>query len=388
MLGREMGREDLMFQSLEKQSRRRLLTAGVGMAGGLLAMGAFSALGADVSPHPRFKEDSGPFLKFPKGSTIGVVTGVAIAPNNHIWVLHLRKMVEPGVPDSPADVAARLPPLIEFDEKGNFIQAWGGDDHLPRIDGVPQWPQAEETVSIDAEGTLWIFGASTKHDHAVQRFTPDGKLLLRIGEFGKSGDNNSQDHLGTPTDAYHDVEHHEVFFSDGYANKRVIAFNSKTGKFTRMWGAYGNKPVPAKDRSSFDSPVHAICRGPDGYLYVCDRLNNRIQVFDAIGRKDVRFVRELDVGTGTQYYGSTFNVTFSPDGDFMYVGDGSNNRIWVVNMKSWKVVYWFAGPPSEGYGNNGERFGMIHKVVADRDGNLILGHCARGVKRLLFQGIS
>jgi len=104
---------------------------------------------------------------------------------------------------------------------------------------------------------------------------------------------------------------------------------------------------------------------------------------DAIGRKNVRCVRERDVGVGTQYYGSTFKVARSPGCAFMYVADGSNNRMWTVDMKCRKVIHWFAGPPTEGYGNNGGRFGMIHKVVTDRDGNLILGHCARDVQRMV-----
>jgi hypothetical protein len=89
-----------------------------------------------------------------------------------------------GSPEARWRDDARLPPVVEFDAEGNFVQAWGGPDHLPRINGRPQWLQNEETISIDDEGAIWMFGSNKAYDHAVQRFSPEGKLLLRIGVFG------------------------------------------------------------------------------------------------------------------------------------------------------------------------------------------------------------
>ena len=246
---------------------------------------------------PRFVAEPSSIVKLPLGRTLGAVTGLAVAPDDgHIWIMHIASILEWGPPGQSKDPAARLPPVVEFDAEGNFLQAWGGTEHLSRLAGRAQWPKQEETISIDAEGMLWIFGANKGYDHAVQRFTRDGKLLLRIGEFGVAGNDESRDHLGCPTDAYHDVSRREVYISDGYVNHRVAVFNSDTGEFLRAWGAYGKRaPFPESGRETFNNPVHAISLGPEGHLYVCDRKNDRIQVFDAIGSSEPRFVRELDV---------------------------------------------------------------------------------------------
>lgn len=333
---------------------------------------------------PRFVAESSAIVKLPPGRTLGAVTGLAVAPDDgHIWVMHIASILEWGPPGQSKDPAARLPPIVEFDADGNFLQAWGGPDHLPRVNGQQQWPKQEETVSIDADGTLWIFGANKRYDHAVQRFTRAGKLLLRIGEFGVTGNDESRRHLGCPTDAYHDVSRREVYISDGYVNHRLAVFNSDTGEFLRAWGAYA-RPSPFQESGleTFNNPVHAISLGPEGHLYVCDRKNDRIQVFDAIGRTEPRFVRELGVKAESPF-GTTFNVAFSLVGEFMFVADGSNSRVWTVDLRSWEIVDSFYGPNSVG----ADLSATIHKITTDRAGNLLLGRTTRGVERMRFQGL-
>ncbi len=331
---------------------------------------------------PRFTPAPGPALKIPEGRYLGPVTGLAIAPNGHIWICHLTKQLEWGSPESLWRDKARLPPVVEFDADGNFIQAWGGPDHLPRIDGRPQWLQNEETVSIDDEGAIWIFGANKSYDHAVQRFSPDGKLLLRIGKFGEAGDDNSRDRLGCATDCWHDVKRREVFITDGYVNHRVVVFDSDTGEFIRSFGAYGVSPPPSNSgAASFSNPVHAISLGPDGNLYVCDRMNNRVQVFDAVGRDEARFLREIAM-PGESQHGTAFNIAFSPKGDFMFVADGDNNRIWTVEMESWNVVDTFK-VSTDSAANT-----VLHKIATDKAGNLFVARTTAGVFRFEFDGVS
>lgn len=331
---------------------------------------------ADLSERtlPTFEPDPRPAIKLPEGRTLGVVTGLAQSKDEHLWVLHI---VGPMDWDTPEGIASRLPPVVEFDAEGNFLQAWGGPDHLPAVDGRAQWPRQEETISIDDEDRLWIFGADKEYDHAVQRFSRDGRLLLRIGEFGVAGDDSSRDHLGCPTDAWHDVARREVFITDGYLNHRVAVFNSDTGAFLRAWGAYGKTPAPGSGLEAFNNPVHAISLGPDGYLYVSDRKNDRVQVFDAVGREEPRYVRELTIPVESPF-GSVFNIAFSPTGDFMFISDGSNSRLWVVDRQAWQVVGSVMGPDSEG----ADLSATIHKIIADKDGNLLLGRCTRGVERM------
>ena len=97
----------------------------------------------------------------------------------------------------------------------------------------------------------------------------------------------------------------EIYVADGYGNRRIIVFDAKTGAYKRHWGAYGTK-TPHDDKlpaytpdadalaSSFNNPVHCVRLSNDGLVYVCDRANNRIQVF----RKDGTFVKEFRVDAG------------------------------------------------------------------------------------------
>ena len=350
------------------------------LVGGLVPGVAARTPAAGDRPVPRFTPDPVPPIKLPEGRFVGSVTGLAIAPNGHIWLCHLAKQLEWGPPAGRWRDKARLPPVVEFDARGNFIQAWGGPDHLPHVDGKPQWVQNEETISIDAEGALWVFGANKAYDHAVQRFSPDGKLLLRIGMFGEAGDDAARNRLGCPTDAYHDVKRREVFISDGYVNHRVAVFNSDTGEFLRAFGAYGAAPaLPDAGAASFANPVHAISRGPDGYLYVCDRMNNRVQVFDAIGRPNARFVREIAI-PGKSQHGTAFNVAFNPGGGYMFVADGDNNLVWTVDLKTWDVVDSFKVAAS------GAPDAVLHKIVTDRAGNLYVARTGVGVLRFTYGG--
>jgi len=337
--------------------------------------------GAIAKALPRYVADKAPPITLPPGRTIGSVTGVQVSPDGHIWVLHIAANMAWGPPGQSSDPADRLPPVCEFDAEGRFLQAWGGPDHLPRIDGQPQWPRQEETIAFDDEGTLWLFGADTAHDHAVQRFTRDGRLLLRIGRFGEAGNDSSPDLLGCPTDCWHDAAAREVYVTDGYVNHRVAVFDSDTGAFKRAWGAYGLAPVAAADASQgFASPVHAISKGPDGLLYVSDRKHDRVQVFDASGPGSARFVREIALAVESPF-GAAFNVAFTPDGGHMIVNDGSNSRLWLVDRERWELVGHVMAPDSAG----ADLSATVHKIATDGQGNLLLARTARGVERMRLQ---
>lgn len=331
---------------------------------------------------PHYVADAAP-VKLPPGRTIGPVTGVQVSPDGHIWVLHIATHPEYAPLGPNEDPAARMPSVLEFDADGNYLQGWGGPDWLPRVDGRQQWPNQEETIAFDGDGTLWVFGADVSYDHAVQRFTRDGKLLLRIGRFGETGGDESRDLLGCPTDAWHDVERREVYITDGYVNHRVAVFNSDTGAFLRAWGAYGTSlPSRSADYAdSFNNPVHAVSLGPDGYLYICDRKYGRVQVFDAVGKAEPRFIREIGLDHDSPF-GITFNIAFMPDGKFMIVNDGSFSRLWIVDLAKWEFVGNFMAPNSEGV----DLTGTVHKITTDAAGNLLLGRTQRGVERMRYEG--
>lgn len=310
---------------------------------------------------------------------MGSVLAVVPATDGGLWILNQMTM-QPRAGD------AELPSVARFDRAGNLVTAWGGPDHIPTADGVCQWPDGLEGLEVDGDGNVWVFGYKPGDD-AVLKFSPVGRLLLRIGQRGTPGNDDSRTHLGRPTSCYHNVATREVFISDGYANHRVIAFNSDTGEYTRMWGAYGERPSSLSAERGFGNPVHKVAAGPDGRIYVADRSRNRVQEFELIPG-GARFLREVTVGPGTMLFGSAFDIAFAPGGSFMYVADGSNRRIWIVELGRFEVVGWVAGiEDCEGDGNVPVHFGLIHRFSVDAEGNLLLACVARGVKKLKFTGI-
>lgn len=153
------------------------------------------------------------------------------------------------------------PPVQVYDSSGKFIRAWGQDTIKAK---------AAHHIKIDREGNVWV---ADIEDHTVQKYTPEGKLLLTIGTPGQKG--RDKTHLNQPTDMAI-TPAGDVFVSDGYGNARVVHFD-KNGKFVKEWGELGSKP------GQFSIP-HAICVDSKGRLYVADRNNVRIQVFDQSGK--------------------------------------------------------------------------------------------------------
>jgi len=337
---------------------------------------------------PRFaREVETPVLRLPAGKKIASVLAVAVAANGDIFLLHQPNAqgTEPGA----ESLSEWLPPLVHLSAEGDFIAAWGGAGHVPAAAGVPQWPEKLEGLECDANGDLWIFGYGAS-DNAVLHFSPAGELLLRIGERGRRGSDTDTLHLGSPTSCHHDIAAREVFISDGYGNHRVIAFNSDTGAFTRMWGAYGRVLSSAPIADGFGSPVHKVVRGPGGRLYVADRTNSRIQEFE-IGEETVTFTREVVVapGTNVQNTGSAWDIGFAPEGDFLYVADGPNFRVWSIDIESFEVLgSTTVHTEYENTVNEPLHYSLVHRFAVEPDGNLLLACVNGGLKRLRLLGVS
>lgn len=189
-------------------------------------------------------------------------------------------LVDPGWPKRPVSMKwAEMPglavdaqdrvylftrtdtPVQVYDADGNFVRSWGA--------GVLK-PGAAHHVKIDHEGHIWLADIA---DHVVRKFTPEGKLLLTLGTPGAAGRDST--HLNKPTDMAI-TPAGDVFVSDGYGNARIVHFD-KSGKFVKSWGELGHKP------GQFSIP-HAIALDSKGRLYVADRNNVRVQVFDQSGK--------------------------------------------------------------------------------------------------------
>ncbi|MBC5766399.1 hypothetical protein H8R02_18160 [Ramlibacter sp. GTP1] len=300
----------------------------------------------------------------------GQVAGIAVDPrNNHIWAIHRpgTLLADEWDPKTGKPVTHRcctaMPPVAEFDAQGKLLRAWS-----PSGTGF-DWPKSEHGIHIDGDGNVWIAGNS-ETDHQILKFTPEGRFLMQVGRPGKSDGSNGTSQLGRP--AHMIVSKGELFVADGYGNRRVIVFDAATGAYKRHWGAYGGRPSddpqpaynPAAPLSrQFSNPVHCVRISNDDLVYVCDRANNRIQVFTRAGE----FKHEFRTEVQTLANGSAWDMVLShdPAQAYMYVADGANGRIYILRRADGVKVGEFGRT-----GRMAGEFKWIHNIAIDGDGNL------------------
>jgi len=230
------------------------------------------------------------------------------------------------------------------------------------------------------------------NDNMVLKFTRDGKFLMQIGKPRSSKGSNDLANLRLPAKTFLDKETNELYVADGYGNHRVIVFDADTGKYKRHWGAYGNKPddvdlgrydPKAPPAKQFRNPVHCADLSVDRLLYVCDRVNDRIQVF----KPDGTFVKEAFYNKETLGSGSTWDVAFSrdPQQRYMYVADGENAKVHVVLRETLDLLTSFG----EGGRQPGEFYG-VHSLATDSKGNLYTTETYRGqrVQKFTYKGLA
>ena len=345
---------------------------------------------ADRGEIPKFEVDPWWPKQLPDEWVLGWVGGLVVDPNDHVWIVHVGNELtgwetKGGASDPPTTLCCKpAPPVIEFDQEGNVVQAWGGPG--PGYD----WPSTEHGLFIDHESNVWIT-SSRNGEGQVLKFTHDGKFLLQIGRKDKGNDSNDTSSLGGPAGIAVDPDTNEVFIADGYQNRRVIVFDGETGAYKRHWGAYGETPDDAPFTYDPDEPlprqmsgVHCLALSTDGLLYVCDRTSNRIQIFE----RDGTFVSEVQIEPrlSREHAGTTHHVTFSqdPEQQFLYVADGSNEKIWFLNRSDLRVLGSF--------GHGGHSTGAwitVHTAGVDSKGNLFVGESTDGkrVQRFAYKGV-
>jgi len=321
----------------------------------------------------------------PNNWVLGSVVGLSVDSRDHVWMTHRGNVApkeagmvpgsngtqQPGgsPPAQPGDKRAIseicckvAPPVLEFDPEGNVVSSWGGPG------AGYEWPPSMHGVTVDAKDNVWLAG---NQGNTVLKFSRQGKFLLQIGKNGQSKGNTDTANLGRPAEVEIDNAANEAYVADGYGNRRVIVFDATTGAYKRHWGAYGKKPDdtdpgpydPDKPLPQVFWTVHCAQIANDGLVYVCDRANDRIQVF----RKDGTFVKEAQLARRTLGDGAVFDIAFSKDTPqkYMLIADGANHRIWTLLRDPLQVISHFGSG-----GRQPGQFYSPHNVALDSKGNI------------------
>ena len=336
---------------------------------------------AQKYPVPHFQVD--PFWPhLPKQWILGQVAGVATDAQDHVWIIQRPWSLnnDEKAQNAEAECCREAPPVMEFDAAGNYLQGWGGKP----ADGSYEWPMDEHGIHVDYKGNVWISSAGgprlkDKTENFILKFTREGKFLLQAGRRGKSQGSLDTGNFNNAADIFVYPKTNEVFVADGYVNRRVMVLDADTGKFKRMWGAYGNVPDDKAPKTFVGegagpqqfNTVHGIKVSGDGLVYVNDRLNNRIQVFTVDGK----FRREVFIERRTKLLGTSFSAAFSPDAGqrWLYAADAGNGRVHIFDRASMREVGAFGR-----IGRYAGEFIFMHNLATDSKGNLYVTEVGNG----------
>ncbi len=249
----------------------------------LAVIGALPALGELKSGPPLPHHVVADWAQLPKGWNFGECSGVAIDKDDNVWVFN-----------------RGAHPVIEFDKSGKLLQAW---TEVPVT--------AAHGLRVDREGNIWTVDVAA---HRVLKFTPGGHLLMMIGQVGGGpGTNDTKDGFNRPTNLAF-APNGDFFVSDGYVNSRVVRYN-KDGEYITHWGQKGTGD------GEFNL-VHDVALDSQGRVYVADRNNQRIQIFDQNG---------TFLGKWTDV-GAPWGLDYVARENAIYMCDGVNNRIVKLNL--------------------------------------------------------
>jgi len=339
----------------------------------------------------------------PNHWVLGSTIGVSVDERDHVWIIHRGSATlgnnEKGLELNPptGECCAGAPPVLEFDPEGNLVGHWGGPG-----EGY-EWPASNHGITIDYKGNVWI-GGNGDQDSQVLKFTKQGKFLLQVGKSAaRKGPNNAQGQptyvggsndqvsFGRVAKIFVDPDANEAYLADGYLNKRVAIIDADTGKLKRYWGAYGNKPddtnlgpykPEAPPAQQFRNPVHCADLSRDGLVYVCDRQNNRLQVFT----KDGKFVKEAFYAKNSLSEGAVWDVAFSkdPQQTYIFLADGRNMKIRVLRRDTLEELTSFGDG-----GRQPGQFYAVHSIAADSKGNLYTTETYEGkrVQKFTYKGL-
>jgi DNA-binding beta-propeller fold protein YncE len=337
---------------------------------------------------PRFEVDPLWPKPLPNHWLLGSTIGVWVDEQDHVWIIHRAGATlnanERALEMNVGECCRAAPPVLEFDPDGNLVRSWGGPG--PGY----EWPQSNHGIHVDYKGNVWIGGNGEK-DAQVLKFTKDGRFLMQVGHFGRNGGSNDPDNFGRAAKIWVDPKTNEAYIADGYLNRRVAVIDADTGKMKRYWGAYGNRPddtdlgkydPKAPPAKQFRNPVHCVERSNDGLIYVCDRANDRVQVF----HPDGTFVKEAFFARDTLGSGSAWDIAFSKDAQqrYIFLADGTNEKVRIVLRESLEELTNFG----DGGRQPGQFFG-VHSIATDSKGNLYTTETYEGkrLQKFVYKGI-
>jgi len=376
--------------------RRHNLFIGGAVVAALTALGiAERALDRSVVAQgtlqaPRFEVD--PFWPkpLPNNWVMGETIGLGIDAQDHVWIVHRSdrvNAVEGAADEKPptASCCRRAPWVLQFDPAGNLAGHWGGPG--PGY----EWPASNHGIFVDYKDNVWIGGNDAKDAH-ILKFTKSGRFLMQFGRQGQSKGSNDTESFGRVAKIFVDPKANEAYIADGYGNKRVAVIDADSGKFKRYWGAYGNTPDDtnigrydpnAPPAQQFRTPVHCAELSEDGFVYVCDRPNDRIQVF----RKDGTFVKEAFIAKRTLGDGSVWDIAFSkdPQQKYLYLADGKNEKIYILDRQSLQILTSFGDG-----GRQPGQFFAVHSIATDSKGNIFTTETYEGrrVQKFVYKGLA
>lgn len=355
----------------------------------LALVGALAfATAATAQEAPKFQVDPSWPKPLPNNWLMGQAAGVAVDAQDNIWVVQRPKSLTEDERAASANpprtkCCVPAPPVLVFNQAGDLIKSWGGPG-----EGY-NWPQNEHGIFVDHKGFVWLAG-NGPDDGQILKFTADGKFVMQIGKQGPQTNSLDTSRLGKPAQVTVDAASNEVYVADGYGNTRIIVFDADTGAFKRMWGAYGKPPTDEKlgpfdpaaaPAQQFRSPVHCVQVARDGLVYVCDRTNNRIQVF----RKDGSFVKEMFVEKQTRQNGAVWELALWPDEkeSFLLNADGANNEVRTLSRETGETLGRFGRS-----GRMAGDFHWVHNLAVDSKGNVFTTEVDTGkrAQKFLLQG--
>jgi len=392
------------------RSRNFMIGAGFAVALGALAVGQFAFDGKAVAQGtmaPKFEVDPYWPKPLPNHWVMGMAIGVWVDSNDHIWMVHRAGTVDRTISQLQrglGECCQAAPPVLEFDTAGNLLHAWGGPGQ-----GY-EWPESNHGIFVDHKGNVWI-GGNGGPDSQILKFTQDGKFLMEIGKSGarrKAGvaadanveasqkdfaaNSNDPNNFGRVAKIFVDAKENEAYIADGYLNHRVAVLDADTGKMKRWWGAYGNKPddtpLGAYDENQphaqqFRNPVHCADMSVDRLVYVCDRVNDRMQVFTPEGK----FVKEMYYKIKTKTDGSVWDIAFSkdPQQKYIFMADGVSEQVVVIDRQTLTPITTFGDG-----GNSAGEFHGVHSIAIDSKGNLYTTETYEGrrIQKFLNKGMA